>query len=166
MQEYKEGTNHYINIINEIKIENAKTQDLINEISSRYTPIELSRAKFTGDATGRTETTANLSNWLQIQKAFNLGTRLEVPRANPSVISSIELCNFVFYRHKNISIDPKCKNLIYELKYTEADDKGLVKKDRNDLAQRADFLDTLRYAFNTYFLIKRNILKENIYFNI
>lgn len=166
MQEYKEGINHYINIINEIKIENAKTQDLINEINLRYTPIELSRAKFTGDATGRTETTANLSNWLQIQKAFNLGQRLEVPRANPSVISSIELCNFVFYRHKNVSIDPKCKNLIYELKYTEADEKGLVKKDRNDAAQRADFLDTLRYAFNTYFLIKRNILKENIYFNI
>ena len=165
-QEYRDNSTHYINVINEIKIENAKTQDLIEYIKSNYTQLEISRARFTGDATGRTETTAYLSNWLQISKAFNLGARLEVSKGNPSVLSSIELCNYIFYRHKNIFIDPKCKNLIYELKYTEADEKGLVKKDRNDLAQRADFLDTFRYFCNTYFMIKRNILKNGAYFGI
>lgn len=165
-QEYKEGINHKIHVLNEIKIENAKTQDLIDEIKRRYSVLELSKAKFTGDSTGRTETTAYLSNWLQIQKAFNLGVRLEVPTSNPSVLSSIELCNYIFYRHKNLFIDPKCKNLIYELKYTEADQSGLIKKDRNDLSQRADFLDCYRYFCNTYFMIKRNILKNGVYFNI
>jgi phage terminase large subunit len=165
-QEYNVGGVHYLNIIDEIVLENAKTQNLIEFLNKNYSQIELSKARFTGDATGRKETTAGLADWKQLIQAFRLGNRLDLPNINPNVIASIELCNYVFYRHKNVNIHPKCTKLIYELQYTEADEKGLVKKNRKNDAEKADALDCMRYFFNTYCLIKRDIFKNKIYFNL
>jgi hypothetical protein len=165
-QEYNVGGVHYLNIIDEIVLENAKTQNLIEFLNKNYSQIELSKARFTGDATGRKETTAGLADWKQLIQAFKLGNRLDLPNINPNVIASIELCNYVFYRHKNVNIHPKCTKLIYELQFTEADEKGLVKKNRKNDAEKADALDCMRYFFNTYCLIKRDIFKNKIYFNL
>lgn len=165
-QEYKVGNEHKIRCIREIALENAKTQDLINFIQRNYTPMELSRAFFTGDATGRTETTANLSNWLQIDNHFRLGKRLHLPSVNPHVLTSLEHCDFVLHRHKDLIIDESCHHLIFELEYTEKDDKGLVKKSRTKAEQKADFLDTMRYMFNYYFLIRKDITTNPIYYNV
>lgn len=165
-QHYKIESTHYIRCLREIGLENKKTSDLIDFIQTSYTPMELSRCYFTGDATGKIERTENLSNWMQIEKAFRLGSRLHLPSSNPHVLSSLAHCDFIFHRHKNILIDETCHRLIYELQYTEKDDSGLVKKDRNKLEQRADFLDTMRYYFNYYFFIQKNIVNNPQYFNI
>lgn len=165
-QEYNVGGVHYLNVLKEIVLEKSKTQNLIEYLNKNYTQLELSRARFTGDATGRKETTAGLADWKQLIQAFRLGSRLDLPNINPNVLASIELCNFIFYRHQNVTINPSCTKLIFELEYTEADEKGLVKKNRNNDAQKADALDCLRYFFNTYCLIKRDIFKQQNYFNI
>ena len=76
---------------------------------------------------------------------------MKVPKSNPSVKSNRELCNFILYGHKDVKVNPRCKTLIYELKFTEADSEGgIAKKNRAKLEQRADALDTWRYVANTY----------------
>jgi len=165
-QEYKIGVEHKIRCIREIALENAKTQDLIEFIKKNYTAQELSRCYFTGDATGRTETTANLSNWLQIENAFRLGKRMHLPSVNPHVLTSLEHCDFVLHRHKDLIIDESCHHLIFELEYTEKDEKGIIKKSRTKDEQKADFLDTMRYMFNYYFLLRKDIASNIIYYNL
>jgi len=161
-QIYREDGIHKIRGIREIKI-NAKegihnTQQLIDLIKLQYAN-KLHSICFSGDATGAMGRAEGLSNWIQINKAFNLGRRLQVPSSNPSVLASIDLMNYVFYHHPDILIDDSMTNTIFELQHTEKDDKGLVKKDRNLAEQRADFIDTIRYGFSYHFMIQDDIQK-------
>ena len=165
-QEYKDP-HHKIRVLEEIRLENGTTQDLISVIKSKYTLETLVRAIFTGDASGMNRTTAAIaSNWQQIDKAFRLGRRLIIPRANPPVLQSLDLGDFVFGLHPDIIIDDSCKTLIFELEYTEKDDKGIVKKNRSNDAHKADALDCLRYFFNTFFNLQRSIITNPSYFGI
>jgi hypothetical protein len=165
-QEYKDP-HHKIRVLEEIRLENGTTQDLISVIKSKYTLETLVRAIFTGDASGMNRTTAAIaSNWQQIDKAFRLGRRLIIPRANPPVLQSLDLGDFIFGLHPDIIIDNSCKTLIFELEYTEKDDKGIVKKNRSNDAHKADALDCLRYFFNTFFNLQRSIITNPSYFGI
>jgi PBSX family phage terminase large subunit len=165
-QEYR-APEHKIRIIEEIRIEHGTTQDLVNIIRAKYTPFELTRSIFTGDASGMNRTTAAIaSNWQQLDKAFKLGRRLIIPRANPKVLESLELCDYVFALHPDLLIDESCKTLIFELLYSEKDDNGIIKKNRSKEEQRSDALDCLRYFFNTFFNLNRNIIQNPMYFGI
>jgi phage terminase large subunit len=165
-QEYR-APEHKIRIVEEIRIEHGTTQDLVNIIRAKYTPFELTRAIFTGDASGMNRTTAAIaSNWQQLDKAFKLGRRLIIPRANPKVLESLELCDYVFALHPDLLIDESCKTLIFELLYSEKDDNGIIKKNRSKEEQRSDALDCLRYFFNTFFNLNRNIIQNPMYFGI
>jgi len=79
----------------------------------------------------------------------------------------VELVNYVLYHHPNIIIDPSMETLIFELQNTEKDaDGGLLKDKRDDAAQRADFVDTLRYGFNFHFFLNDNIYKSSAKYGI
>jgi hypothetical protein len=165
-QEYR-APEHKIRIVEEIRIEHGTTQDLVNIIRSKYTLETLTRSIFTGDASGMNRTTAAIaSNWQQLDKAFKLGRRLIIPRANPKVLESLELCDYVFALHPDLLIDESCKTLIFELLYSEKDDNGIIKKNRSKEEQRSDALDCLRYFFNTFFNLNRNIIQNPMYFGI
>jgi hypothetical protein len=165
-QEYKD-THHKIRVLEEIRLENATTQDLINVIKSKYTLFELSRALFTGDASGQNKTTASaFSNFQQLDRAFKLNKRLILPRSNPSVLDTLDLLDFIFGLHPDFIIDESCKTLIFELLYTEKDEKGLVKKNRNKDEHKADALDCLRYFGNTFFKLMRSIIQTPAYYGI
>jgi hypothetical protein len=122
-------------------------------IKGNYTQLQLSKAIFTGDATQRKRTveqsvrgTENLHAWAMLDEAFKLGKRLRVPRANPKVASTQDICNFALSLHPDIKINPKCNLLINEMQFTECDaDGNILKKDRNKLEQRADAIDAYRY---------------------
>jgi len=86
-----------------------------------------------------------------IDARFNLGRRLQVPRANPSVKENRHLVNAILAFHPDVKINPKCKKLIYDMQFVEADPEGnIIKKARNNEAQRADALDAWRYKCNTF----------------
>jgi len=165
-QEYKD-TSHKIRVLEEIRLENATTQDLINVIKSKYTLFELSRALFTGDASGQNKTTASaFSNFQQLDRAFKLNKRLILPRSNPSVLDTLDLLDFIFGLHPDFIIDESCKTLVFELLYTEKDEKGLVKKNRSKDEHKADALDCLRYFGNTFFKLMRSIIQTPAYYGI
>jgi PBSX family phage terminase large subunit len=165
-QEYKDP-HHKIRVLEEIIIENGNTQDLINVIKSKYSLETLSRALFTGDASGQNKTTASaFSNFQQLDRAFRLNKRLIIPKSNPSVIDTLDLCEYIFGLHPDLIIDESCKVLIFELLYTERNETGLVKKNRTKQEERADALDCMRYFANTFFKLMRSIIQTPAYYGI
>ena len=169
-QVYRDNEGHKIRGLREIKIKPKdgihNTQLLIDFIKANY-PNHIHSLCITADATGSQRTAAGLSNLLQLNKAFNLGRRLQTPTVNPKVKDSVELVNYVLYHHPNLLIDPSMETLIFELQNTEKDaDGGLLKDKRNDAAQRADFVDTLRYGFNFHFFLNDNIYKSSAKYGI
>lgn len=157
-QIWRDAAGHHIHFHRELALNNKGTPELIEAIKSQYTQFDLSRCLWTGDATARRRTveqtikgTEHLHSWKLIDNAFNLGRRLQVPRANPPVKSSRELLNFVLAVHPDIKFDESMKLTINEMLYTEVDaDGNIMKKDRQKEEQRADFLDCVRYAISTW----------------
>ena len=149
---------HHIRILKEHAMVNKGVLDKIELIKNSYTQKDLATCLWTGDATQRKRTVEqnivngkNLHAWEQIDRAFNLRRRLQVPNVNPNVSTSRDVCNFIFALHPDIIIDEGCTLLINEILYTEADDEGKInKKNRNKESQKADALDCLRYYFNTW----------------
>lgn len=167
-QIYKDHTGkHRIHILKEILLKDSRTVNLIDFIKKNYSSRDHSMIEWTGDSTGKNpHTSSTLSNWEQINNAFNLGRRLKVPPQNPNVLTSLEDLDYMFYAHPDISIDPSCTQLIFELEYTQKNEKGIIKDNRSDDAQKADLLDCLRYLVNTYCIMERNIRNEPIYFGL
>lgn len=146
---------HHWHIFNEETLENGSVPAMIAKIKDRFKPNELAIIEVTGDATGDKRDINkidHISSWKIIQRELNVSPRrMKVPRSNPSVSSNRELCNMISYRHKDFKVNPRCGTTIYEAKFTEADENGgIPKKNRNNLKQRADALDTVRYVANTF----------------
>jgi hypothetical protein len=152
-QEWNDRDGHHLHVHNEIVLSKQGVNDMIRVIKGNYTQLQLSKAIFTGDATQRKRTveqsvrgTENLHAWAMLDEAFKLGKRLRVPRANPKVASTQDICNFALSLHPDIKINNKCNLLINEMQFTECDaDGNILKKDRNKLEQRADAIDAYRY---------------------
>jgi len=155
---------HHWHTFDEITLNNGSVPKMVEVIRERFTDLQLSTCEVTGDATGDKRDINNIqhiSSWEIIRAGLGVSPkRMKVPRSNPSVSSNRELCNLILYAHKDVKVSPKCKTLIYEAKFTEADHTGgIPKKNRAKMGQRADALDTWRYVANTYlqdFINKRN----------
>lgn len=149
------GSGHHWHTFDEITLPNGSVPGAVARLKQIFTGVQLSMIEVTGDATGE-ERDINridhISSWAIIQRDLHVSPkRMKVPKSNPSVESNRELCNFILYGHKDVKVNPKCKTLIYELKFTEADSGGgIAKKNRAKLEQRADALDTWRYVANAY----------------
>jgi hypothetical protein len=134
---------------------NATVPAMIERIKKRFPPDVLARIEITGDATSSKRDINRIdhkSSWDLIVKGLKVNKkRIRVPKSNPPVKYNRELCNHILYSHPGVKVNPKCKTLIYEARYTEADaEGGIPKKNRNKLEQRADALDTWRYVANAY----------------
>lgn len=110
--------------------------------------------ELTGDHNGTNRSvglnsTASLFDNLRTQ--LRLSPRQLVVRPNPSHLKSREDVNFVLANFSDFRIDPSCRGTIADLESVEVDDAGkIVKADRSKSTQRADLLDTVRYAVGTY----------------
>ena len=125
------------------------------KIKTMFPPVQLDNALYTGDATGRNKsvlTRNNMTAWMLLMQELKIGyKRLQTPKSNPSVKDNRFLIEHIFARHNDLKIHPSLKQLIYEIENTEADDDGnILKKNRDDDTQRADYIDGLRYFLNTW----------------
>lgn len=96
----------------------------------------------------------NLDGWKIICKELGISTsssRFQVPKSNPSVKNNRFLVGAVHSIHPDYKIHPDCTLLINEMQFTEADEEGdIIKTSRKNENQRADALDTERYAINSW----------------
>jgi hypothetical protein len=76
----------------------------------------------------------------------------EAPLINPNLFKSRQLVNSMFENYPSVLVSRAgCPQTIKDLKFVEADEKHKIVKDRNRPEGKADFLDCVRYYFNTYF---------------
>ena len=139
----------------ELVIENnGDVPEMCDLMENTFGKVALANALFTGDAMQRKREITqrdNIDAWRIIDRRFNLGKRLKVPRANPSVRDNRFLLNTLCSFHPDMKLNPEMKLSIFQLQYTEVDEEGdLIKKNRSDLKQRADALDAIRYDCNVF----------------
>lgn len=139
-------------ITNEIAVKGGTLEELCSRILAVAPHVHLHR--YTGDRSGasrriQTRSTASLwDDFLRVMRARL--SQLDLP-PNPSHKQSREDTNYVLHHHPEFVVDPSCTGLIFDFENVEVDDDlSIIKSDRSNLAQRADFLDTARYATNTY----------------
>ena len=128
----------------------------IEELCTRIWAISpnIFQHQYTGDRSGaarriQLKSTASLwDDFLSVMPARE--SQLRLPH-NPTHKDSREQTNYVLYHHPDFVIDPSCTGVIYDMENVEVDsDLSIIKSDRSKSAQRADFLDDVRYAINTY----------------
>ncbi len=146
---------HYDNTIycpEIIKLENSNIYSLCEVIKTK-----LPNALFivTGDMSGKSHSALskdNLTYFKAIRQALNIpDSQMQIKGVNPRLEQNQVLVNAIL-EHYNIQIDPdKAASLVFDCKFVRIDnEKKIIKEDRNDPAQQADSLDSLRYYLNRF----------------
>lgn len=153
--QWTDSTGEHKHWFKELVIENnGDVPEMCDLIERTFSKSAIANALFTGDAMQRKREITqrdNLDAWRIIDRRFNLGKRLKVPRANPSVKENRFLMNTLLAFHPDIKFNPEMKLTIYQMQFTEVDEDGdMIKKNRQDLKQRADALDAVRYDCNVF----------------
>ncbi len=133
-------------------------QEMRLATSDIYQMCELIRSKYpqseyfyvvTGDRTGYNQTgvvRGKTSYWKIIKKELSLkDSQIRLRSRNLDLLESRVLCNAVL-QHKDVAIDPSCKELVQDCLYSRVDNIGLLVKDR--VKNKNDFLDCFRYAMD------------------
>lgn len=150
---WEDRDGHHFHIVDEMQINNGSIPEMIDAIKSRYYPW-LQMLVITGDhqgTKGELSQRDNASYYQQIRRGLNLSqSQIKTP-SNPTHENSRADCNYVFARHPDIKINPKCTNTIFDIENVEVDNYGsIIKKNRTIKAQQADLIDTVRYKVNTF----------------
>jgi len=152
---WRDGTGEHLHFFKELVIENnGDVPEMCDMLEANFGRVALANALFTGDAMQRKREITqrdNIDAWRIIDRRFNLGKRLKVPRANPSVKENRFLMNALLSFHPDFKFSPEMKLSIFQMQYTEVDEEGeMIKKNRGDERQRADALDAVRYLCNVF----------------
>jgi hypothetical protein len=144
--------------IDEVEIANGSIPVMIDYIREKY-GNHLHTCIVTGDSMGNQGNIAvrdNASHYISIQRGLGLSnTQMQVP-ANPSHKNSRNDVNRVLYESKKqypkfhfLINQEKMPKTAKDMRNVQADVNGsIVKRNRNDVTQRADYLDTVRYLLN------------------
>lgn len=134
-----------------IKIDNATTRMVCDEIHSKYPDAFF---LVTGDVAGKNATTVSLLNNYDVVKAYFGLTKsqMQYSGSNPRLEDSRWFMNSIFEQYDIVFDKDKCQGAIFDFENVMADDDNKeVKTTRDNVAQRADFLDNVRYYFHRYF---------------
>lgn len=146
---------HYdneIKVIETIKLSNSNIYAICDHILVSY-PGYLYIV--TGDASGQSSSALvkdNLNYYTVIKQKLNLANnQLKVPKVNPRLEENQVLFNSILTHYSVKMNETKCAQLIYDCQNVRTtSDGGIQKENRNDPAQQADAIDTLRYWFNIF----------------
>lgn len=144
------GAHHYI--IDEAEIKHGSIQAMADLIKSRYLN-QLPNCILTGDAMGKRGEISqkdNASLYLQLMRLLGLRESQLKVSANPTHENSRADCNYYLYNFPDLKINrKKCPNTIRDFLSVQCDAFGsIIKRDRKDITQLADYLDTFRYFVN------------------
>lgn len=154
-----QGLDYYYTLY-EFRSNNTGTEELCRMILGS----EIGDCHFivTGDATGRNRSAigGNINNYQIIKQVLRISSgQIKVPVKNPALQESRALTNSILSRHPNRKIHKRCKHLIEDLRYVEANDKD--KPVVNDKAM-GHLLDGMRYMDNTFF---HKFVKQSAHLN-
>jgi hypothetical protein len=151
---WRDSRGEHFHTFNEEGIINGSIPAMIDLINVKY-GAQLSNCILTGDNMGKRGNLSerdNASNYIQLQRGLRLkDSQLWLP-ANPTHENSRADVNYVLYHFPDYKINPKtCPNTCLDMRTVQCDGFGeIIKANRKDVAQRADFLDCERYGINTF----------------
>jgi hypothetical protein len=146
-----DGQYHH-HIFDEAEIKNGSIQAMAELIKLRY-KNSLPNCILTGDAMGNRGDISqrdNASSYLQLIRYLGISERQLKVSSNPTHENSRSDCNYYVYHFKNFKISKQnCPNTIRDFLSVQCDAFGsILKRNRNDVTQLADYLDTFRYFVN------------------
>jgi hypothetical protein len=142
-------------VVDEIKIEKGSIEAFCDAVLALGIPMGLIR--ITGDAMGKGGTVQqrdNSSAYTMIKRRLSLSDSQFLIPANPTHYNSRIDCNAAL-RRLDIKVNSKrCKGFVFDAKQVQCDANGsIIKSNRKNLTERADFLDCFRYFVNA--ILKR-----------
>jgi phage terminase large subunit len=142
-----------IRVVDEIEIGAGTIEGMADEIKRRYAS-DLPSMWITGDAMGnnrRLGNTDNKSLFRQLQIELNVRQAQLKVVPNPMHKNSRTQCNYFLTHFPDFKISDQCTGLRSDMRSVQVDLYGeILKKNRKDITQRADYLDCFRYYINTF----------------
>jgi len=145
-------------VFDEIDLSNADTYEMGEYIKTNYPDI-YTASNFTGDASGSNRQQGNRgakSNWQILRAILKIkDSKLQVRSKNLKIEDSYSLCNSVM-QHANIIINPKCKNLLEDLREARIEIKLMENGDSKMILIKDEIhglhhLDWFRYLIDANF---------------
>ncbi len=138
----------------EMEIKQGSIPAMIDAIKLKYWK-SLPSAILTGDAMGnRGELTErdNASLYLQLLRGLGMRESQLKSSSNPTHENSKTNVNYVLYYFPDFKVDKSCVNTIRDYKKVQVDAYGkIIKANRKDVNQRADYIDTCRYVVHNIY---------------
>lgn len=152
---WRDSEGYHKHQFDEASIENGNLDMGIDYIKEHYGHRTASMV-ITGDAMGKAKDFGrrdNASYYDRIQRGLKLRTSQVKVYGNPTHANSRNDLNYVLAHHPDWKINPKtCPNTCRDFRVVQCDAFGqIIKKNRNDLSQRADHIDSARYETNAFF---------------
>lgn len=144
---------YHSHTFDEATIQNGSIPAMADLIRQRYEPY-LRTIELSGDAMGKRGDLSqrdNASYYMQLKDLLGLrDSQLKLVN-NPTHDNSRADFNYVL-KYMDYKLNPKsCPNACLDMKIVQCDAFGeIIKKNRNDISQRADLLDCERYRINTW----------------
>lgn len=151
---WRDSKGEHFHTVDEASIVNGSIPAMIDMIKTKYSN-QLSNCILTGDAMGKRGELSqrdNASNYIQLQRGLRLkDSQLWLP-SNPTHENSRADVNYILCHFPDYKINPiACPQTCLDMRTVQCDAFGsIIKKNRNDLTQRADFIDCERYGVNTF----------------
>lgn len=138
----------------EAEIKNGSIPAMVELIKKRYGP-SLPNAIITGDAMGNRGDISQRDRatlYLQLIRGLGMKESQIKVSSNPKHENSKADVNYVLYNFPDFKISKKCENSIRDMRNVQVDAyDSIIKKDRKDMNQRADYLDTIRYLIHNIY---------------
>jgi hypothetical protein len=151
---FRKDNKECVHIFDEIAVENGSIPKMVEIIKSRY-GHKLHTCRITGDAMGKRGDISQRDNatlYEQLMRGLGLNSRQLYLPANPTHENSKADVNYALRYFPEFKINPvTCPYTCQDFRTVQVDAfGGIIKRNRTDLSQRADFLDAGRYLVNTF----------------
>ncbi len=148
---FQDEKGYHLHQFDEAEIKQGSIPAMVDFIISRY-KNSLPNAIITGDAMGNRGDISQRDNaTLYLQLMRGLGMRESQLRVsnNPTHENSRADTNYILYNFPDYKIHKRCTGTIRDMRNVQVDAFGsILKRDRKDVNQRADYLDTVRYLIH------------------
>ena len=146
------GEHHYI--VKELNVPGGTIPSLCQILRDGYSHW-LPACQVTGDSSGNNGNVnmdEQRSNFESLRLGLGLKKSQVVVVTNPRHMTSRNDVNHFLQFFPDFKINPKtCPETCWDMRAVQCDNRGtIIKANRNDKNQRADFLDTVRYGINTF----------------
>jgi hypothetical protein len=148
---FQDNTGYHLHQFDEGEIKQGSIPAMVDFIKSRY-QNSLPNALLTGDAMGNRGDISQRDNatlYLQLLRGLGMcEAQLKVSN-NPTHENSRADVNYILYNFPDYKIHKRCVGSIRDMRNVQVDAFGaILKRDRKDVNQRADYLDTIRYLIH------------------